>query len=269
MKVFITCDIEGITTTTLWDEVDITNHADKTAYHAEQMTREVVAACNGAIRAGADYILVNDAHDWGTNIDIKQLPDCCEVIRSWSGHPYDMADGCFRSEGFDAAMFLGCHSPAGHPGNPLSHTMTQNPFYMKLNGEYCSEFSLYSLACVREGVPVVFLQGDKALCEMCKDIHPKLKTLAVKDGCGRATRSIAPNRAIRLTEEMAYEALTQDLTGALAELPKHFVFEVCYKEHWLAKKMGFFPGFEQIDAHTIRTETDDVFDLLTACKFIL
>ena len=77
MKVFITCDIEGITTTTRWDEVDITDHADKTQYHADQMTREVVAACEGAIAAGATYILVNDAHDWGTNIDVTKLPDCC------------------------------------------------------------------------------------------------------------------------------------------------------------------------------------------------
>ena len=267
MKVFITCDIEGITTTTRWDEVDITNHADKTGPHAQQMTREVVAACEGAIAAGADYILVNDAHDWGTNIDITQLPDCCEVIRSWSGHPYDMVDGC--QEGFDAAVFLGCHAPAGHPGNPLSHTMTRNPFWMKLNGRLCSEFHLYSWAAATEGVPTVFLQGDRALCEMSGDLHPKLQTLAVKDGKGACTRSIAPNLAVRLTREGVQKALSQDLTGALVKLPEHFVFEVCYKEHPQAMKMSYFPGFEKVDDHTIRLETNNIFDIVTACKFIL
>lgn len=267
MKVFITCDIEGITTTTRWDEVDITDYADKTQYHADQMTREVVAACEGAIAAGATYILVNDAHDWGTNIDVTKLPDCCEVIRSWSGHPYDMADGCDPS--FDAAVFLGCHAPAGHPGNPLSHTMTRNPFWMKLNGVSCSEFYLYSYACAREGVPTVFLQGDKALCEMSKDLHPKLQTLAVKEGKGAYTKSIAPNLAIRLTGEGVMKALQQDLSGALCKLPEHYVFEVCYKEHPQAMKMSYFPGFKKVDDHTIRLETDDLFDILTACKFIL
>ena len=147
--------------------------------------------------------------------------------------------------------------------------MTRNPLWIKLNGELCSEFTLYSLACVREGVPVVFLQGDKALCDMCADYHPKLKTLAVKSGDGRATRSMAPNLAVKKTREGVREALSQDLTGALKKMPEHFVFEVRYKEHWLARKMGFFPGFTQVDSHTIRTETDNVFDLLTACKFIL
>ncbi|MEA4966427.1 MAG: M55 family metallopeptidase [Oscillospiraceae bacterium] len=267
MKVFITSDIEGITTTTLWDEVDITNHADKTAFHAQQMTREVVAACMGAMDAGADQILVNDAHDWGTNLDATQLPECAELIRSWSGHPYDMADGCDPS--FDAALFIGCHSAAGNDGNPLSHTMSRNPYYMKLNGRECSEFLLYSYACALEGVPTVLVTGDRRLCEDYADLHPLLHTVAVKEGKGGYTKSISPSLACKRIRQEATLALRQDLSRALVKLPEHYTFEICYKEHPMANKMSYYPGFEKIGSHTIRMETDSLFDILRACKFVL
>ncbi|NLM43404.1 MAG: amino acid amidase, partial [Clostridiales bacterium] len=59
MKVFISADMEGITPTIGWDECDI----EKKFYsiYAEQMTREVVAACEGAINAGAEEIVIKDA----------------------------------------------------------------------------------------------------------------------------------------------------------------------------------------------------------------
>lgn len=267
MRVFITSDIEGVTTTTRWEETDLGNNPGKTAPHATQMTREVVAACNGAIAAGAEYILVNDAHDWGVNIDINELPECCELIRSWSGHPYDMADGCDGS--FDAAIFIGCHSPAGSDGSPLAHTMTGNMHWIKLNGELCSEFGLYSLACAREGVPTVFLSGDRRLCEESARLHPMLGTVAVKEGNGNSTRSISPKLALKRIEAGVREALAQDLSKALCDMPEKFVFEICYKEHWMAKKMSYFPGFERLDAFTNRMVTAELFDILRACKFVL
>ena len=74
MRVFISADIEGITTTTLWEECNRTQPTYAAA--AQQMTNEVKAACEGAIDAGADFILVKDAHASGTNLDIRQLPRC-------------------------------------------------------------------------------------------------------------------------------------------------------------------------------------------------
>ena len=52
MRVFISADIEGCAFTTVWDET----RKDQKDYSAaaRQMTAEVAAACEGAIRAGAD-----------------------------------------------------------------------------------------------------------------------------------------------------------------------------------------------------------------------
>ena len=85
MKVFISADIEGTAFTTVWPEA--TKGEIDYLRAARQMTMEVKAACEGAIAAGAEYILVKDAHSTGTNIDLNELPSCCELIRSGNGSP--------------------------------------------------------------------------------------------------------------------------------------------------------------------------------------
>ena len=72
LRVYISADIEGVVTATKWDQTD-RNCAPWHATAAE-MTREVKAACEGAIEGGADFILVKDAHDGGVNIDIGGQP---------------------------------------------------------------------------------------------------------------------------------------------------------------------------------------------------
>ena len=88
MKVYLSADMEGITGVTHWNEVD----PDKPDYaqFQKRMTEEVVSACRGALDAGAEKILVKDAHYTGRNILPADLPEEAELIRGWSGHPYSM-----------------------------------------------------------------------------------------------------------------------------------------------------------------------------------
>ncbi len=265
MRVFISADIEGITTTTVWEEANRTQASYAAA--AQQMTNEVKAACEGAIEAGAELILVKDAHGSGLNIDIHQLPRCVELIRSGCGHPYSMAYGV--DQGFDAAMFVGYHSAAGRSGNPLSHTFSKKPFAVRLNGAVCSEFTLFSLVANYEKVPTVLLTGDRMLCEDSAGMYPLLKTVAVKEGFGRMTRSIHPGLACERIRTAAREALSQDLSRGLIQMPETFTFEVTYKEHADAVSMSYYPGFTLVDDCTIRMETEDYVDVVRAVRFVL
>lgn len=142
MKIFISADIEGVATTTLWPETE--KGSEDYRQHAQQMTMEVIAACEAASEAGASEIVVRDAHEDGNNLDIWKLPENVTLIRGWSGHPYSMVYGIDPS--FDAAIFIGYHSAASSGGNPLSHTESLNPLSVKLNGALASEFLLYSYA---------------------------------------------------------------------------------------------------------------------------
>ena len=102
-----------------------------------------------------------------------------------------------------------------------------------------------------------------------KDMHPKLVSAAVKDGFGGATTCLHPETACRMIREGVQNSLSQDLTDALCEIPKHFQFDICYKEMTQAVAMSFYPGFKLIEDNIIRMETDNYFDLLTSINFVL
>ena len=66
MKLFISADIEGCAGVALTDET----HKKESVYQrfAEEMTEEVVAACEAAHEAGADEIVVKDGHGDASNM---------------------------------------------------------------------------------------------------------------------------------------------------------------------------------------------------------
>lgn len=97
MRIYISADMEGIAGISRWDETEKGN-AEYERYR-EQMTREVAAACEGAIEAGAEYILVKDAHDRGKNLIHELLPRNVKIMSGWSQHPYNMVEGL--DESFD------------------------------------------------------------------------------------------------------------------------------------------------------------------------
>ncbi len=266
MRIFISADIEGTALTAIWDEC-YPQTKSTSVLAGIQHTAEIAAACEGAIEAGATEIVVRDAHNTGTHIDVSRLPSCVKVIRGWSGDPMGMVYGIDSS--FDAALFVGYHSAAGRTGNPLCHTETRSTVWIKLNGKKCSEFQLYSWAASTCGVPSVFLSGDQMLIEDSGHLHPKLKSVAVKDGFGGSTICMHPEMACTQIREGVRQALTQNLEDAVCKMPEHFVFEVCYKEMATAVAMSFYPGFQLIDDNTIRMETDDYFELLRSINFIL
>ena len=265
MKVYISADIEGVTGSTNWDEANKTK--SDYAKFAEQMTKEVKAACMGAIKAGADEIWVKDAHGSGRNIDISQLPKNVMIIRGWSGHPFSMVQDL--DETFDALMYIGYHSAGGTNSNPLSHTMTTDVRYVKINGEYASEFTLHSYIAAMLNVPVVFLSGDKGLVDEALKLNSNIKTVGVKTGVGGSTISMSPELSLELIEKGVENSLKGDLKSCKINLPDSFILEICYKDHKDAYRYSFYPGVEQISQDTLKFKTDDYFELIRATHFIL
>ena len=265
MKVFISADIEGVTTSCRWEETD-SGHGSY-HLHAEQMTKEVLAACEGAIAAGADEIWVRDGHGGGNNIDPTRLPKEVTLVRGWSNCPDFMVEGI--NDSFDAAMFIGYHSAAGRCGNPMSHTMSGRHTGIIINGRRASEFMIYSMAAARHGVPTVLLTGDRMLCEDYRDLHPALFTVPVKDGIGGAAfcRSVAATiPEIRAKSE---QSLRQNLGAAKITLPDAFEVEVHYKEHIQAEKVSHFPGVKKISDNIVSFYRDDFYEVLRTLLWII
>lgn len=266
MKIYISADIEGITGVTTWSETE-KDHDDHLIF-ARQMENEVMAACKGALNAGAKEIWVKDAHDSGRNIDPASLPSNTKLIRGWSGHPFSMVQELDKS--FDALIFIGYHSYSGSNGNPLSHTMnSSNVNYIKINGKYASEFLIHAYAAASVNVPVVFVSGDKGLCDEINEVNNNISTLAVKEGIGASTVSIHSDLAVQLTEKKVEETLKGGMDLCKIKLPDSFEVEISYSKHIKSYKASFYPGMEQTSPTTVLFKTNDYFEVLRMISFVV
>ena len=263
MKIFISADIEGTTGITLWDETE--NGHPRYAYFQEQMTKEVAAACEGALEAGCSEILIKDAHDSACNLIPSKLPEEIRIFRGWGSDIMSMMTGL--EEGYDGVFFTGYHSGAGMDTNPLSHTMNTRNNYVRINGMIAPELMINSLTAAYYGVPVRLVTGDKGLCNWMKAINPNIETVAVNEGWGRGTISIHPAKAVRLIREAASRAVKKKAEDCMFPLPEHFKVEISFKEHFKARNA--YPGLVQTGAATVCYEADDWKEVLRMLNFVL
>ena len=264
MRVFLSVDIEGVAGISHWDEAT-KSHADYGRFQ-DQMMAEAVAACEGALAAGATAITVRDAHGTGRNLRADGLPRPVELISGWSGHPMSMVQGL--DESYDAAAFIGYHAKASDGGNPLSHTLTGRVHWMSVNGQRMAEFHLHAFAAALVGVPVVFVSGDRTLCEDIAATSPGTRTFTTKWGEGASQHSVHPAAAVDGIRSGIQQALEGDLAAAAIELPDRFEFELRYRQHPDAYERSFYPGVELVDAHTVRLVSGDWFEVLRAIRFL-
>ena len=264
-KLFISADMEGTAGVTHWDETE----QGKMLYphFARQMSREVSAACQGALDAGYDDVLVKDAHDSGRNIDPSLLPEQARIFRGWSRHPYSMMFGL--DESFSGVVFTGYHSAAGTVTNPLSHTMNTRNNYVTINGEKASELLINCLTAAYVGVPVYCVCGDKGLCQWIQSVNPNIETVPVSEGCGNGSMSIHPDLAVRRIRETVQKAVCKEGKDCMFPLPEHFHVEINFREHFRAYDGGFYPGAKQVDEKTVAFDADDYMDVLKFFHWVL
>lgn len=266
MKLFVSADIEGTCGICSWDETE-KGHPDY-AYFSKQMTREVCSVCEAALESGrVDDIFIKDAHDSARNINPELLPEKIKILRGWEGAPGPMMSGI--ELGCDAVAMTGYHSAAFTDGNPLSHTMNLQNQYVKINGRYASEFMLNTYQAAYFGVPVIFVSGDKALCESARELCSNIETACVNEGWGGASVSIHPEAALKLIREKMKRALERNLSDYLIQLPEHFHVEIEFKEFVRAKKGSYYPGAKREGSKGVSFDTDDYYEVLRFLFFVL
>ncbi|MEG0014189.1 MAG: M55 family metallopeptidase [Cellulosilyticaceae bacterium] len=262
MKIYISADIEGVTGVSTWREA-----ADVGLFESrEQMTREVAAACEGALEAGATEIIIKDAHGEGKNLIHSMLPKEVKILSGWSNHPYNMVEG--MNEDFDGVIFIGYHSDALSNASPLAHTL--NPTKIKgvwLNEEPASEFTIHAHVASMLGVPTLAVSGDGGLIRKVKEFDEQIQTVVTQEGFGGGIISIHP--------EVSCEKIKQAISQSIAKLadykPHHieaFEMKVAFNHHEDAYKYSFYPGAQQVDPFTVVYTGEDYMELLTFLLFI-
>jgi len=264
MKVYISVDIEGVAGIAHWDEASASHQ--KYREFQERMTAEAVAACDGALAAGATEIWVKDAHSSGRNILGEHLPREARLIRGWSGHPFSMVQEL--DESFDAVAMVGWHGAANHPNNPLSHTMRLLYADITLNGEPASEYLVHCHAAASVGVPVVFLSGDVGICAQARATNPQIHTVETNTGHGESVISIQPERARELIRAGTEAAFRSDRGAHTLPRSDRYELRIRFKHHGVAYRNSFYPGARLDDPVTVVFETADSFEINRILQFM-
>lgn len=264
-KLFISADIEGTAGIAHWDE---TEYGKKDYdYFRRQMTREVAAACEGAVAAGYGDLLVKDAHNDCRNIIPTELPEQARIFRASAKHPLIMMAGL--DESFDGVVFTGYHSAAEMPTNPLSHTMNGRNNHIKINGTIASELMLNSLSAAMLGVPVFCVTGDLGLCQWIQSVNPSICVVPVSEGRANGSISIHPHVAVKRIREAVEQAVQLPKDKCMFPLPEHFTVEINFKQHFDAASASWYPGCMQTGVRTVKYEADDYMDVLKFIYWVL
>jgi D-amino peptidase len=229
------------------------------------MTEEANAAVEGALAAGADYVLLNDSHWEMRNLLAEDLHPAAELL---SGGPkrLSMLEGI--EAGFDAALFIGYHAKAGTARALLDHTMTDVVRDARLNGRSMGELGLNAALAGSYGVPVALVSGDRATAEEARQLlGPDVGTVVVKDAVSRhAARSVAPEVARRRIKEGVAEALRRAHRPLVPESPS--TIEVDFTFSYQADYAELVPGSVRRSPVTVAYTHADFRELFRAWRAI-
>jgi D-amino peptidase len=262
LKVFISVDMEGVTGVVNVD--DASRGGKDYDYFRQTMTREANAAIEGALAAGATEIIVRDSHGSALNLLPEMLHRSSRFIRDWSGGPMSMMEGIDAS--FDAAVYVGYHARAGTPNGVLDHTSSGNVTDISVNGISMPETGYNALMAGYYDVPVVFVAGDKAVCDQARELLGTVETVAVKEGIGAA--------ALNLHPEVARDQIRAGVERALSNLDRYkpyklaapYTMKLRLKTEQSIHEGALYPGAKRTGDWELTYVAQDVMELMLAYR---
>jgi len=261
LKVFISVDMEGITGVV--NEDDASRGGKDYDYFRQTMTREANAAIEGALAAGATEIVVRDSHGTALNLLPEMLNRNSKLLRDWSQGPMYMMEGIDGT--YDAVVFVGYHARAGTTDGVLDHTSSGDVTDVKINGISMPETGYNALMAGVHDVPVVFIAGDKAVCDQAKELLGNVETVAVKEGIGAA--------ALNLHPEVARERIREGVERALRNLDDYkpyklrapYTLQLTLKtEQNIYRAVALYPRARRSGDWEVTYESDDVMNIIRA-----
>ena len=188
LRILISADMEGATGVT-WP-ADCEPGTEQWQRCRRMLTSDVNAAVAGFCEAGAQQVVINEAHSTMRNLLLEELDERATMITGRHKN-LTMVEGIEHPD-TGAVAFLGYHAGAGADG-VLAHTYLPNSVTgVRVNGEPASEGRLNALVAAEYGVPVVLVTGDDLACADAAGYAPGARTVAVKDCVSRYTALCRP-----------------------------------------------------------------------------
>ncbi|HEY2704934.1 MAG TPA: M55 family metallopeptidase [Candidatus Dormibacteraeota bacterium] len=259
MDVYISVGLEGVAGVVDLAQVDDVGAGRAYRRACGLMTGEANAAVGGAITAGAQRIIVNDAHGRMNNLDLETLDPRVECS---VGYPKPFASMAGITSRFGACCLIGYHAGAGSAPAILDHTLSRRMFRaVRLNGVRQTETTLNAGLAGHHGVPVVMVSGDEATCaEAIAVLGPKLQTVATKAAFGSgAAYCLHPSVARERIENAVHEGLTRAIGGDVEpyRVTPPYLLECDTTTTLAADYASTIPGVERTAGRTLRFAADD------------
>lgn len=266
LKVHISVDMEGISGVVSTD--DTSRDGKDYEYFRRMMTKEVNAAIEGALAAGATDVVVRDAHSSARNLVPDLLNEDALLLRAWSGGSKMMMEGL--DESFDAAIFIGFHAKAGTPDSVMGHTFSGGDIVdISINGTSMTEAGINALIAGYYGVPVVFVAGDHALCEQVRALLGSVESVAVKEGIGDAALCLHPEAARKQIHAGVENALRRLESYEPYGMDPPYELKITYKDESWAAQGSTFPGAKRTSDWELTFESNDLMEVINALGWLL
>jgi D-amino peptidase len=192
MKFYVIVDMEGISGIYCKEQVQPDNRMY--AEGRKLLTQEVNAVVEGLLAAGAEEIIVKDAHFRGSNFIVEELHPGARYVMGGTGVANRMAG---LDSSFDGALLIGYHAMSGVEGGVLEHTMSSQAFTaMSLNGRPIGEIGIDGLLFGLQGVPVIFVSGDDKACAEAQEYLGAVHTYETKTGLRRNAALMKPPQLV-------------------------------------------------------------------------
>ena len=267
MKVYISADLEGISGVASADQLSPASF--EYAQARQWMTGDVLAAIQGARDAGATEFVVSDSHGNGESLLLDRLPADVPmtIVRSFP-RPLGMMEGLDSS--FAAVMFIGYHAATTSTAGVRAHTISSALLTkIALNGTPMSEAGINAAIAAEFGVPVVLITGDDAIVNDSRDRFGAIEGVAVK-------RAIGFHSAATLLPEVAQGTIRQHAKAALGrrgdmkpyQISRPITLEISFKNYRPVELLGYLPGVQRTDAHTVRFVARDMTEVSKFIEFV-
>ncbi len=275
MKVFISCDMEGVAGIVDWAQCRVDGGA---AYErgCRLMLDEVNAAIRGAVRAGASDVVVNDSHGAMANLDPTMIEAPATYIsgRHKAGYMMEGLD-----DSFDAVFFVGYHGSVSGAPSVLAHTYNPEVISaVRLAGNEVGESGVNALVADACGVPIALVTGDHVTLAEAVSIAPDHVGVQVKTSITRfAAHHLRPEDACARIEQGAADAVEKVQAGRVRrslDLDDP-ALEVDLQTADMATVATWVKGVEQLGPRTVRVTGDGenpdgraVYDAFVAMTYI-
>jgi D-amino peptidase len=239
-RILISADMEGATATAT--VADVTPGTTAYTGTLALWTQEINTVAESLFDSGVTDVIVTDAHDSGSNLQLAHLDPRISLVHGRS-RTFGMMEGIDTR--IDGVVFLGYHGAAGSSG-VLSHSFISAGIHeLKVDGEPAGEGTVNAVLARYFQAPIIMVTGDDAAAAEAERYAPEAERVVVKQALSRYCAATRPVEWVRSALAASAAVAMHRLEGGARETsapPTSVCLEVEFSSEACALAASAVPG---------------------------